>query len=135
MNDVRNPDINSPARRDRSRGGGSYLVDETFLMEQQRRLEEQNGHRHYAKVNAIEHFEQDRAAVAPEGELQNDIKDEHPYLQTQLNDGTDVNLNRIPAMNTAAKEKYDKAKEEQKNELQHRLGLSMKYKSTPEFRP
>lgn len=96
---------------------GSYLVDETFLMEKERREKEQQGHRQLAKVNVVEHQEARAPAGAEEG-VQNDIK-EHPHLaDLQRFDGID-NDNPIPALNSAARTEYDNAKREQ--ELEYRL--------------
>ena len=72
---------------------GSYLVDETGTMERERRLDEQKGHRKFARVNEREHREEQQISTAPEGDLQNSIL-QHPALDSQRFDGVDPNLNQ-----------------------------------------
>ncbi|MBA3535076.1 MAG: hypothetical protein H0T84_00440 [Tatlockia sp.] len=107
----------------------SYLVDETFLMEKERREKEQQGHRQLAKVNVVEHQEP-RAPAGPEGEIQNDIK-QHPWLESQRNDGIDPNENPEPALNTAARTEYDNAKREQELEYKLRHNLMAQPDTAP----
>ncbi|CDZ77641.1 hypothetical protein BN59_01925 [Legionella massiliensis] len=125
-------EIDSSTRPPKRQRGESYLVDETFQMEMDRREKEQKGHSQYAKVNAVEH--QEPLQSAPEGELQNNIK-QHPDLDSQLNDGAAPNESREPDLNTEARTEYDNAKREQNLELQKRLGLAPKMGSAPEPKP
>lgn len=112
---------------------GSYLVNETFQMEQEQRAKEQQGHSRLAKVNVVEHQEPRQGAAALEGELQNQIK-QHPYLDSQLNDGADPNENREPDLNSEARMEYDNAKREQA--LEHTMKLGLMPKGTaPEPKP
>lgn len=134
------PDFSDTSRRDggrRKRGrdspdfpdSGSYLVDETQTMERERRLQEQQGHRSFAKVHAREHHEAQQQ-VAPEGELQNNIL-QNPWLDSQRFDGVDPNLNPEPPLNTEARREYDNQRREQEMEKQLRLGNMPKFSSTP----
>lgn len=113
-------------RRDRDT---SYLVDETKTMERERRLQEQQGHRHLARVNAREHHEQDQQ-IAPEGELQNNIM-QNPWLDSQRFDGVDPNLNPEPPLNTEARREFDNERREQDKEKQLRLGNMPKFSNAP----
>ncbi len=117
-------------RAPKGNSGESYLVDETFLMEKERREKEQQGHRQLARVHAVEHQEP-RTSAGPEGELQNDIK-QHPWLDSQRTDGIDPNENPEPALNSSARTEYDNAKREQDLELKMRLGLMPKMGTAPE---
>lgn len=108
----------------------SYLVDETRTMERERRLAEQQGHRQLARVHAREHNEEERQAIAPEGEAQNSIL-QHPALDNQRFDGVDPNLNPEPPLNTDARREYDNERREQEKEKQLRLGNVPKFASTP----
>ena len=114
-----------PTRLSTGSQPSSYLVDETFLMEQQRRQEEQQGHRRLAKVHAREHSESLQSA--PEGELQNSIL-QHPDLDSQRLDGADINESPVPAQNTIARMEWDNAQREQakekQNRLEHNLGMA-----------
>jgi hypothetical protein len=107
----------------------SILGDDTSTMARRRRLLEQDGHRQLAKVHAREHQEEENNA-APEGELQNSIK-QHPFLLSQRFDGIDPNVNPEPPLNTAARREYDNAQREQEMEKQLRLGNMPKFSSAP----
>ncbi len=107
----------------------SYLVDETRTMERERRLQEQQGHKHLAKVHAREHNEHDRENSL-EGELQNDIM-QHPWLDGQHYDGVDPNLNPEPPLNTEARREFDNERREQEKEKQLRLGNMPKFSTAP----
>nr|WP_242602117.1 hypothetical protein [Legionella nagasakiensis] len=107
----------------------SYLVDETRAMERERRLQEQQGHRHLARVNAREHHDEEQQ-VAPEGELQNSIM-QNPWLDSQRFDGVDPNLNPEPPLNTEARREYDNQRREQEMEKQLRLGNMPKFTNAP----
>ncbi|MBA2656965.1 MAG: hypothetical protein H0U70_08275 [Tatlockia sp.] len=106
---------------------GSYLPDETPFMEKNRREQVQKGHGQFAKVNVVEHFEPQQSS-APEGEPQNDVK-EHPWLDSQRNDGIDPNENPEPAINSAARTDFDNAKREQ--DLEHKLRLGLMPNTAP----
>ncbi|MFA5960850.1 MAG: hypothetical protein WC785_10085 [Tatlockia sp.] len=110
---------------------GSYLVDETFTMEQMRRAREQEGQRLIGVVHVREHSEENRAA-SQEGELQNDIK-QHPLLDRQVFDGISNNETPVPAQNTEARREYDNAQHQQQLKMQQRLGLAPR--TAPEFKP
>lgn len=110
-------------------GKTSYLVDETRTMERERRLQEQQGHRHHARVHAREHSEHEHRA-APEGELQNNIL-QNPWLDSQRFDGVDPNLNPEPPLNTEARREYDNQRREQEMEKQLRLGNMPKMGTAP----
>ncbi|AHE66462.1 hypothetical protein Loa_00900 [Legionella oakridgensis ATCC 33761 = DSM 21215] len=110
-------------------GSTSYLVDETRVMERERRLQEQQGHRHLARVHAREHHDEEQQ-VAPEGELQNSIM-QNPWLDNQRFDGVDPNLNPEPPLNTEARREYDNQRREQEMEKQLRLGNMPRFTNTP----
>jgi hypothetical protein len=117
-------------RGDRERPEGtSFLVDETRTMERERRLQEQQGHKQLAKVNAREHPDEERQNSL-EGELQNDIM-QHPWLDSQNYDGVDPNLNPEPPLNTEARREYDNERREQEKEKQLRLGNMPKFSTAP----
>lgn len=125
-------DDRSAQRPSGQRGRSSILVEETTTMEIQRRQEEQQGHRRLARVHAKEH--KDESPPAPEGELQNDIR-QHPWLDKQKFDGVDPNLNPEPALNTEARREYDNERREQEMEKQLRLGNMPKMGTAPEPKP
>lgn len=108
----------------------SLLVEENFFMGQAQRELEQKGHQQFAKVHVQKHLENNPAS--PEGELQNNIQ-KHPLLDTQKNDGISPNESPEPPLNSAARTEYDNALNEQKHQLQMRLGLSAR--TAPEFKP
>lgn len=83
---------------------GSYLAEETKAMERRRRLEEQDGHRQLARVNAKNH---DEDRPSQEGDLQNSIQ-QHPFLDNQRLDGADPSVSPAPPLNTEARREYDK---------------------------
>lgn len=109
----------------------SILQDETSAMDRERRLLEQQGHRHLARVNAREHHEkQAHQQHAPEGEMQNDIM-QNPWLDSQRFDGVDPNLNPEPPLNSEARREFDNERREQEMEKQLRLGNMPKFSNTP----
>ncbi|MDP3560899.1 MAG: hypothetical protein Q8R83_01820 [Legionellaceae bacterium] len=112
------------------RKASSMLVDETSTMERQRRLNEQDGHRRLARVNAREHSNEQTQQIAPEGELQNNIL-QNPWLNSQRFDGVDPNLNPEPPLNTEARREFDNERREQEMEKQLRLGNMPKFSTTP----
>jgi hypothetical protein len=121
-----------PTRLPRESRIESYLVDETFLMEQQRRKLEQHGHSRLAKVHVCEHTEPSR--VVAEGELQNNILP-HPDLNTQKNAGISPNLNPEPPLSDPARTQFDNERREQEKDKQLRLGLALNMRTAPEPRP
>ena len=128
MSDPRQPNLKEPSDDlPKSKPSGSYLIEETTAMDRERRLNEQQGHRQLAKVNAREHSDEIPPSE-PEGELQNDIE-QNPWLNSQRFDGVDSTINPIPALNTEARREYDNELREQEMEKQLRLGL-MPTKST-----
>ncbi len=114
--------------------GASILADETNTMERQRRLNEQDGHRRLARVNAREHHENENTKLAAEGQMQNNIL-QNPWLNTQRFDGVDTNLNPEPALNSTAKSEFDNERREQEKEKQLRLGNMPKFSTAPKPRP
>lgn len=123
--------IFSIAERTRHKPTGSYLVNETWTMDRQRRLSEQAGHRRLARVHARTHAEPTtQAGPAPEGELQNDIL-QNPWLNSQRFDGVDPNLNPEPPLNTEARREFDNERREQEMEKQLRLGNMPKFSTAP----
>jgi hypothetical protein len=103
--------------------GGSYLVDETRMMDRKRRLREQEGHRRLARVHAREHPEQlPEASPGLDEGLQNSIL-QNPWLNSQRFDGIDVNINPNPPLNSEARREFDNERREQEMEKQLRLGL------------
>lgn len=124
--------LDAPTRK---RVTDSYLTDETWLMDRQRRLAEQEGHRRLAKVHAREHPAQDPSLnPVPEGELQNSIL-QNPWLDSQRFDGVDPNLNPEPPLNTEARREFDNARREQEMEKQLRLGNMPKFSPGVKPRP
>lgn len=114
---------------------GSYLVDETRMMDRQRRLQEQDGHRRLAKVHARHHADEEQSQQpAPEGEMQNNIL-QNPWLDSQRFDGVDPNLNPEPPLNTDARREFDNERREQEMEKQLRLGNMPKFNTAPKPRP
>jgi hypothetical protein len=113
----------------------TILVEETEVMERQRRLIEQERHNKFAKVNAREHrLDESQPQNANELDMNNGIP-QHPFLATQRFDGTDPNLNPEPPLNSQARADYDNAKREQEMEKQLRLGLVPDFKNTPTPKP
>lgn len=101
----------------------TYLSDDTVTLDRQRRLIEQDGHRHYARVNAREHAAEQstQQSLAQEGGMQNNIL-QNPWLNSQRFDGIDPNLNPEPPLNTEARREFDNERREQEMEKQLRLG-------------
>lgn len=123
-----------PTRKPPGFEGGSFLVDETFLMDREQREAEQQGHRQLAKVNAREHHEEQQKSV-PEGELQNSIH-QHPWLDRQIFDGIDTGpLSPDPPLNSEAYTEMQNREREEQLEKQLRLGNMPKFSSTPEYKP
>ncbi len=106
----------------------SYLVDETTRMDRERRLNEQQGHKRFAKVYAREHNHESHHT--PEGELQNKLM-QNPWLDSQRFDGIDPNLNPNPPLNTEARREFDNERREQEMAKQLRLGNMPKISSAP----
>lgn len=129
-----NSNYDVPGRLPSGKRGRSILVEETKTMEIQRRQEEQQGHRRLARVHAKDHKEESTSTPAPEGELQNDIR-QHPWLDKQKFDGVDPGLNPEPALNTEARREYDNERREQEMEKQLRLGNMPKMGTAPEPKP
>lgn len=105
----------------------SFLSEETRTMDRRRRQMEQDGHRQLSRVNARHHSEEETQATAPEGELQNSIR-QHPWLDKQRFDGIDSN-NPEPPLNSAARTEFDNERREQEMEKQLRLGNMPKFSS------
>ena len=115
-----------------ARRRSSYLADDTTTLDRQRRLIEQEGHRHYARVNAREHAEQStqqNLALGEEG-VQNNIL-QNPWLNSQRFDGVDPNLNPEPPLNTEARREFDNERRDQEMEKQLRLGNMPRVSAAP----
>lgn len=110
---------------------GSFLVDETQSMENQRRLAEQKGMRKYAKVNQRERADHTQEAG---NELNMQGPKQHPYLQSQRFDGIDPNVNPTPDIGTDARREFDNELRNQEQEKQLRLG-HMPKPTAPEPKP
>lgn len=113
----------SISTHDKIKRSDSYLADDTDFLERQRRINEQDGHRRYAKVHAREHANLDKINPAQglEGQAQNNIL-QNPWLNSQRFDGVDPNLNPEPPLNTEARREFDNERREQEMEKQLRLG-------------
>lgn len=117
-----------PDRLPTDRRPSSLLANETEGMERIRREAEQDDLRRLTGARVIARDHSERLQSAPEGELQNNIK-EHPALMSQEFDGTDVNLNPIPALNTEARTEYDnelRLQHQKKMENQPKMGTAPK---------
>ncbi|CEK09812.1 hypothetical protein [Legionella hackeliae] len=115
-------------------GERSILFEETRSMERQRRIAEQQQHSKLARVNAREHGDEDNAPRSPEEAMENGIM-QHPYLDSQRNDGIDPGLNPEPPLSTDARREYDNERREQEMEKQLRLGNMPKFRTDPQFKP
>lgn len=106
-----------------ARARTTYLADDTAMLDRQRRLMEQDGHRNYARVHARVHHEQSaqQNLALEEGGVQNNIL-QNPWLNSQRFDGVDPNLNPEPPLNTEARREFDNERREQEMEKQLRLG-------------
>lgn len=111
----------------------SYLVDETRAMANERRLQEQKGHRRLARVHQRERNNEEEAVAGLEEELQNGPK-QHPYLESQRFDGIDPNVSPAPDIGTDARREFDNEKREQEKEKQLRLGLENRNELKNEYR-
>lgn len=109
--------------KDRIKRTDSYLANDTDSMERQRRINEQEGHRRYARVHAREHANLDgvNSDNSLEGQAQNNIL-QNPWLNSQRFDGIDPNLNPEPPLNSEARREFDNERREQEMEKQLRLG-------------
>lgn len=116
-----------------TRGEKSILKNETWQMEAQRREDEKESHRRRLGVKVHDKIHHEPQENAPEGELQNNIK-EHPYMN-QRHDGTSPNESEVPYLNPDARREYDNAQREQQLQKQLQLGLMPKMGSAPEFKP
>ena len=126
------PDINLPGRlpRGKRKRSDSILPDETESMDRKRRLVEQQGHRHLAKVHAREHPEGEQ----PAGEQLQQGPLEHPFLKDlQYQDGMPPTLSSLPYADPEVRRKYANEKDKQKQAQELRLNLTNapKFSSTP----
>jgi hypothetical protein len=106
-----------------SGGKDSYLIEETKNMELQRRQMEIEAERKLARVNERDHSQDEQSA--PEGDLQNDIKN-HPWLDSQRFDGVDPNVSPVPPLNSEARREFDNALR-----LQNQLRNEKRMENTP----
>lgn len=113
----------SISTKDKIKRKDSYLADDTQFMERQRRINEQEGHRRYARVHAREHANLDNPSPEHglEGQAQNNIL-QNPWLNNQRFDGVDPNLNPEPPLNSEARREFDNERRQQDMEKQLRLG-------------
>lgn len=115
-------------------GVGSMLPDETRQMERRRRLIEQQGHRHLARVNARSHdadFRDDNALSNDMGEKMQNSIEQNPWLDTQRLDGIDIQNMNPDNLSPEARREYDNERRNQEQEKQHRLGLALGYSKAP----
>ena len=112
----------------------SNLKPENGLMEQNRRWEEQQGHRNHLHVSVKEAREYVEQNSVPEGEPQNGISGHPEFEFRQDLDGADPSVNAIPALNTEARREYDNQKREQEMEKQLRLENQLQNTNQPRFR-
>lgn len=114
----------SVSTQDKIGRSDSYLLDDTQNMERQRRVNEQQGHRRFARVHAREHAMDANSPSAGselDGQMQNNIL-QNPWLNSQRFDGIDPNLNPEPPLNTEARREFDNERRQQEMEKQLRLG-------------
>ncbi|WED42320.1 hypothetical protein [Legionella cardiaca] len=135
MSETKKPEsiVFPPVWPPQKEGAGSILLEETKSMERQRRIAEQQQHSKLAKVHAREHNEEAPSA-SPEEAAENGML-QHPYLDSQRNDGIDPNLNPEPPLNSQARMEYDNERREQEMEKQLRLGNMPKMRTDPQFKP
>jgi hypothetical protein len=98
---------------------GSFLVDETRSMENQRRLQEQEGMRRFGRVNQRDRVDETASAG---NELGHHGPKEHPFLQSQRFDGIDPSVSPAPDIGTDARREFDNELRNQEQEKQLRLG-------------
>ncbi|KTD24514.1 MULTISPECIES: hypothetical protein [Legionella] len=133
MSELSRPDTDFPTRLPTRDRGESLLKDETWHMENQRRIEEKNGHRKLGvRVHENEHYEPQQAQAGLEEDFQNGMK-EHPSLKDNpYFDGIADILNQNPHLSTReVLTKFENERREQ--EYQHRLKLGLV--SAPKFNP
>lgn len=112
----------SISTQDKIKRKDSYLAEDTDLLERQRRIHEQDGHRRYAKVHAREHAIKDNSNTGLGLEAQQNNILQNPWLNSQRFDGIDPNLNPEPPLNSEARREFDNERREQEMEKQLRLG-------------
>lgn len=105
----------------------AYLAEDTSKIMRDQRIDEQAGKRHVARVYARDHHvdefgQQNTSGLGAEEAPENDMP-QHPWLDKQLFDGADQNLNIDPRNNPNAKMELENAEREQQIEQQLRLGL------------
>ena len=115
--------------------GIPYLTEDTDQFMYDQHADEQAGKRRLARVHAVEHEERIARAQALENGLSQEEVPQHPYLDKQLFDGVDINLNIDPTNNPNAKIDLENAQREQQLEMQMRLGLQPGNSFTPKFKP
>lgn len=115
-------------------GRETFLVDETKAMENERRLQEQRGHRKFARINARERSLEDAPSQGNELSMGQGPK-EHPFLQSQRFDGVAPNVSPAPDIGTDARREFDNELREQEKEKQLRLGNELQNKNEYSHRP
>jgi hypothetical protein len=115
-------------------GRETFLVDETKAMENERRLQEQRGHRKFARTITRDRVDEPDNSQGNELSMQEGPKD-HPFLQSQRFDGVDPNVSPAPEIGTEARREFDNEKREQDKEKQLRLGNQLQNKNEYQARP
>jgi len=117
-------------------GEVSIIKEESKNMEWERRLEEQQGHRHHLQVQVQEAKEQKENEQSLQGEMEHQAR-QHPWLDKQTFDGIDPSVNPAPDLNTDARTKFDNERREQEKELRLRLEnrLENSYQNRPSTAP
>ncbi len=115
--------------------GVPYLTEDTDQFMYDQHADEQAGKRRLARVHALEHKERQttRNDLVDDGPQQE--VPQHPYLDKQLFDGIDINLNIDPTNNPNAKIELENAQREQQLEMQLRLGLQPGRSFAPKPQP
>lgn len=115
-------------------GRETFLVDETKAMENERRLQEQSGHRKFARTITRDRVDEPENTQGNELSMGQGPK-EHPYLQSQRFDGVDPNVSPAPDIGTDARREFDNEKREQDKEKQLRMQNQLQNKNEYQARP
>ncbi len=116
-------------------GDAQYLTEDTEQFMYDQHVDEQAGKRRLAKVHASEHEARKARQNALDNEGPQQDVPQHPYLDKQLFDGVDINLNVDPTNNPNAKIDLENAQREQQLEMQMRLGLQPGKSFAPKPQP
>ncbi len=124
--EIRLPTGDSSGRKRKA----SFLVEETKSMERKRRLQEQDGERRFARVNARAHADTEVSGNYLEEAAENGML-QHPELDNQRFDGIDPSVNPAPGLNDKARMEFDNERRNQEQEKQLRLGNMPKFNKAP----